>query len=227
MAVKTTKLAPNVLIVDYKNQAIAIQFNKCWSEEAVIRQVEGNISLPTGFSNCTIIGSGQVVPIVNWDKLLSSFNDLKQNIFHCVSQRTLEPIQSNIKNNTTKNDRTKNDNKTILVVDDSTSIRVSLARTLEKAGYQVEEASDGLKGIEKIKSGVLIKAVICDIDMPKLSGFGFLARVKAQPTFKHIPIILLTSHTGDKYRHLAFKFGAKAFLHKPYNEYELLKVLNE
>lgn len=218
-----TDKAPTVLIVDYKNQAIAIQIDKCWSEEAVIRQVEGNIPLPTGFSNCTIIGNGQVVPIVNWDELLSRFNNLNQNIPDSSEQSSSQSLQSD----TIKNDTTQNDSKTILVVEDSTNVRNLLAFTLQKAGYEVEEASDGLKGIEKLQAGSSIKAVICDVDMPKLNGFGFLVRVKAQRAFKHIPIIMLTSHAADKHRQIAFQLGAKAYLCKPYNEYELLKALNE
>ncbi|OKH55055.1 hypothetical protein NIES2101_05675 [Calothrix sp. HK-06] len=128
---------------------------------------------------------------------------------------------------TTQNQTIQNDNKTILIIDDSTNIRHLLARTLQKAGYQVEEASDGLQGLEKLQTALSIKAVICDIDMPNLDGFRFLAKAKAQPNFKHIPIILLTSHTGNRYRNLAFQLGAKAYLCKPYNEYELIKVLNE
>lgn len=218
----TATSAPTVLIVDYKNQAIAIQIDKCWSEEAVIRQVEGNIPLPIGFSNCTIIGNGQVVPIVNWDELLSSFNNLNQNIPDSSEQSSSQSLHDTI-----KNDTTKNDSKTILVVEDSTNVRNLLAFTLQKAGYEVEEASDGLKGIEKLQAGSSIKAVICDVDMPKLNGFGFLVRVKAQRAFKHIPIIMLTSHAGEKHRQIAFQLGAKAYLCKPYNEYELLKALNE
>ncbi len=218
-----TDKAATVLIIDYKNQAIAIQIDKCWSEEAVIRQVEGNIPLPTGFSNCTILGNGRVVPIVNWDELLSSFNNLNQNIPDSSEQPSLQLIQ----NDTIKNHTNQNDSKKILVVEDSTNIRNLLAFTLQKAGYEVEEASDGLKGIEKLQAGSSIKAVICDVDMPKLNGFGFLVRVKAQRAFKHIPIIMLTSHAGDKHRQIAFQLGAKAYLCKPYNEYELLEALNE
>lgn len=194
--------APCVLIIEYQQQNIAIKLDHCWGElEAIIRSFESNIPLPTGFTNCTITSNGQVVPIINWEKLLFS-----------------PPTQ---------NQTIKNDNKTILIIDDSPNIRQLLALTLQKAGYQVEEASDGVQGLEKLQTSLPIKAIICDIDMPNLDGFGFLAKAKAQPNFKHIPIILLTSHTQNRYRNLGFQLGAKAYLCKPYNEYELLKVLNE
>lgn len=200
-----TKKAPSILIIDCKNQTVAIKIDYYGGEqEAIIRSFESNIPLPVGFTNCTITNNGKVVPIINWEKLL-------------FSQSSLQPTENKL----IKNDRT------ILVIDDSINIRQLLALTLQKAGYQVEEASDGLQGLEKLQTGLLIKSVICDIDMPNLDGFGFLAKVKAQPKFKHIPIILLTSHTGDRYRNLAFQLGAKAYLCKPYNEYELLKILNE
>jgi response regulator RpfG family c-di-GMP phosphodiesterase len=62
---------------------------------------------------------------------------------------------------------------------------------------------------EVTETALSIKAVICDIDMPNLDGFGFLAKAKAQPNFKHIPIILLTSHTANRYRNLAFNLALK------------------
>jgi two-component system, chemotaxis family, sensor histidine kinase and response regulator PixL len=211
---KTNTKTPSALILDCKDQTVAIKLDHCYGEqETVIRQVEGNIPLPTGFSNCTITSNGQIVPIINWDNLLSTFS--------------IPVPKHTTKNGAFKQLLNQNESRTILVVDDSTNIRNLLSLTLEKAGYQVEEASDGLQGLEKLKTGLLFKAVICDIDMPNLDGLGFLARVKAQPQFKNIPIILLTSHTANKYRQLAFQLGAKAYLCKPYNEYELLEVLNE
>ena len=111
------------------------------------------------------------------------------------------------------------------MVDDSINVRRFLSLTLEKAGYRVELARDGQDALEKILSGLQIRVVICDIDMPRLDGYGLLARVKSHPDFKNLPIAMLTSRSGDKDRQLAMNLGATAYFSKPYNEQELLQTL--
>jgi chemosensory pili system protein ChpA (sensor histidine kinase/response regulator) len=114
---------------------------------------------------------------------------------------------------------------TILVVDDSINVRRFLALALEKAGYLVLEAKDGQDAVEKLLSGAFVSAVICDIEMPRLDGYGFLARVKSDPKFNDLPIAMLTSRSGEKHRQLAMTLGAAAYFSKPYNERELLTTL--
>jgi chemosensory pili system protein ChpA (sensor histidine kinase/response regulator) len=70
-----------------------------------------------------------------------------------------------------------------------------------------------------------VQAVICDIEMPRLDGYGFLAKVKASPPLEHIPIAMLTSRSGEKHRQLAMSLGASAYFSKPYNEQALLQTL--
>lgn len=114
---------------------------------------------------------------------------------------------------------------TILVVDDSINVRRFLALALEKAGYLVLEAKDGQDAVEKLLSGTQVSAVICDIEMPRLDGYGFLARVKSDHSFQDLPIAMLTSRSGEKHRQLAMTLGAAAYFSKPYNERELLTTL--
>ena len=116
---------------------------------------------------------------------------------------------------------------TILVVDDSINVRRFLALGLEKAGYLVEQAKDGQDAVEKLLGGLQVVAVICDIEMPRLDGYGFLARIKSDPAFSNLPIAMLTSRSGDKHRQLAMTLGAAAYFSKPYNERELLKTLRQ
>jgi chemosensory pili system protein ChpA (sensor histidine kinase/response regulator) len=115
----------------------------------------------------------------------------------------------------------------ILVVDDSINVRRFLALALEKAGYLVEQAKDGQDAVEKLLGGLHCCAVICDIEMPRLDGYGFLARIKSEPAFDDLPIAMLTSRTGDKHRQLAMTLGAAAYFSKPYNEQELLRTMKQ
>ena len=118
-------------------------------------------------------------------------------------------------------------NPTILVVDDSINVRRFLALTLEKAGYQVAQAKDGQDALDKLSAGLTVQAVVCDIEMPRLDGFGFLARFKADSTFEQIPVTMLTSRSGEKHRQLAMSLGATAYFSKPYNEQALLQTLRQ
>jgi two-component system, chemotaxis family, sensor histidine kinase and response regulator PixL len=115
----------------------------------------------------------------------------------------------------------------ILVVDDSINVRRFVALTLEKSGYLVEQAKDGQEAIEKLQSGIVAQAVVCDVEMPRMDGYGFLATVKGLAQFKHIPVLMLTSRSGDKHRKIAMNLGASGYFAKPFKEQELLAKLTE
>ncbi len=220
--------AMSVLIVKNDNQLVAIKIDRCWGEmEVAIRRVEGDISLPSGFNNCTILGDGRVVALVNVGELL---------YWIATNERTPQNNQlpsTRLKTaflNQTEEQAVEHVSKgkgTILIVDDSINVRRFLALTLEKGGYLVEQAKDGQDALEKLQSGLSVQAVICDIEMPRVDGYGFLGRVKSNNDFKNIPVAMLTSRSSDKHRQLAMQLGAKAYFSKPYNEQELLRTLDE
>jgi chemotaxis protein histidine kinase CheA/ActR/RegA family two-component response regulator len=204
---------PAMLILSQGNDLIGVPIERCWGErEVAIRQAEGPIPMPPGFSGCTILGTGQVVPLVSIPGLFTWIANQEQ-----VLETAVQPDTNQV----------QNEQESILVIDDSINVRRFLAMTLEKAGYRVAQAKDGQDAIEQLTSGLVVNAVICDIEMPRLDGFGFLAQVKANPTLKHIPITMLTSRSGDKHRHLALRLGASEYFSKPFKEQELLQVLKQ
>ncbi|MEH2110044.1 hybrid sensor histidine kinase/response regulator [Nostoc sp.] len=218
----------SVLVVKGNNQPVAIQIDRCWGEQEVaIRQVEGNIPLPEGFSNCTILGDGRVVPLVNVNELLYwiATNRRTPRGTQLPSARLKTPFlifdEEKISAASVKQ------KGTILIVDDSINVRRFLALTLEKGGYQVEQAKDGQDALEKLHSGLRVEAVICDIEMPRLDGYGFLGKVNSDVDTKNIPVAMLTSRSSNKHRQLAMQLGARAYFSKPYNEQELLQTLEE
>ena len=221
--------AANVLIVKGNNQPAAVQIDRCWGEQEVaIRQVEGNIPLPDGFNNCTILGDGRVVPLVNSNELLywiaSNQRTPKTSKLPGATLKTAFLIPHDEKPPVAIDHKQKG---MILIVDDSINVRRFLALTLEKGGYQVEQAKDGQDALDKLNSGLQVQAVICDIEMPRIDGYGFLGRVKSNNDMKHIPVAMLTSRSSDKHRQLALQLGARAYFSKPYNEQELLRTLEQ
>ncbi|MBD2499464.1 hybrid sensor histidine kinase/response regulator [Anabaena azotica] len=220
--------AHSVLIVKGNNQPVAILVERCWGEQEVaIRQVEGNIPLPQGFSNCTILGDGRVVALVNINELLYKIatNQHPTKNYQSSSATLKTPF---LFFDSAKLAALPNQHKgTILIIDDSINVRRFLALTLEKGGYLVEQAKDGEEAWEKLENGLKVQAIICDIEMPRLDGYGFLDRINSHYDTKNIPVAMLTSRSSNKHRQLAMQLGARAYFSKPYNEQELLGKLEE
>jgi chemosensory pili system protein ChpA (sensor histidine kinase/response regulator) len=210
--------ATSVVLIKQGEQFFGISIDRCWGEqEATNRRVEGNLSLPPGFGGCTILGNGRVVPLVNASELLRWITSCERSDTQNNDDLRLAGIQ--------RLSLAASSTPTILVVDDSINVRRFLALTLERAGYRVEQAKDGQDALERLEDGLTVQAVVCDIEMPRLDGFGFLAKVKANSQVAHVPIVMLTSRSGDKHRKLAGSLGATAYFSKPYNEQELLQTL--
>lgn len=218
---------PLVLMIAQNNDLVGIQVDRYWEEQEVtIRSVEGAISLPPGFTGCSILGNGRVVPLVDAIALLNWIENDRQASATSVSRFNInhQDRQDNLEKSTASTAATK---KTIMVVDDSINVRRFLALTLEKANYHVEQAKDGQDAIDKLQAGINPQAVICDIEMPRLDGFGFLSRVKTLPQHKNLPVIMLTSRSGDKHRRLAMNLGATEYFSKPFKENVLLSTLQK
>ncbi len=220
--------APAILIVSQGKQLLGIEVDCCLEEQEVsVRPVEGPMVMPLGLSGCTILGDGRVVPLVDAPGLL-----------HWVASREQVPSSENLAHNLLAPARMELSDKSLpstpqfhkgvaLVVDDSINVRRFLALTLEKAGYQVEQAKDGQDALEKLLEGSRAQIVICDIEMPRLNGYGLLTRLKEHPDFKQLPVVMLTSRSGDKHRRFAMTLGAEAYFSKPYNEQELLLTIKK
>ncbi|MGB3614770.1 MAG: hybrid sensor histidine kinase/response regulator, partial [Elainellaceae cyanobacterium] len=233
-----------VLMVTHNDQVVGLQVGRCWGEQEVaIRYVEGSLPMPPGFSSCTILGDGRVVPMVNVSELLrwiiSDERDRNASAQVEQSSPTEQPTAVNLlpgyESPTAPSHQSgpllptpsTSHKPAVLIVDDSINVRRFLALTLEKAGYRVEQAKDGQDAVDKLTGGLAVQAVLCDIEMPRLDGYGVLARVKSNPSLAQIPIAMLTSRSGDKHRKLAMSLGAAAYFSKPYNEQVLLQSLRQ
>jgi chemosensory pili system protein ChpA (sensor histidine kinase/response regulator) len=116
----------------------------------------------------------------------------------------------------------------VLLVDDSASVRQTLARLLTEAG-DIEicaAVGDPYQAVERIAHEVP-DVIILDIEMPRMDGFEFTKTIKGDPKFVNIPIIMITSRTAEKHRSRAAELGVDMYLGKPYQEDELLRHLRE
>jgi chemosensory pili system protein ChpA (sensor histidine kinase/response regulator) len=113
---------------------------------------------------------------------------------------------------------------TIMVVDDSLTVRKITGRLLEREGYKVVTAKDGVDALERMGEG-LPKVMLVDIEMPRMDGFDLARNVRAEARTRGIPIIFISSRTAEKHRSQAQQIGVDAFLGKPYAEAELLQLV--
>jgi len=113
----------------------------------------------------------------------------------------------------------------ILVVDDSISVRQTLALLLQRAGYQVLQAQNGAEALQQMRQNRAIELVICDIEMPSMNGFEFLNHRRQEPDLAKVPVVMLTSRRGEKHRLISLEMGAVGYFTKPYREDELLGAI--
>jgi two-component system, chemotaxis family, sensor histidine kinase and response regulator PixL len=205
---------PMLLTAMNGEELVGLRIDRFWGEQEVtVRHPTGDLPMPQGFAGCCILGDGRLVPLVNINAASNWFDRHRDESLTWLDVRLPEIEASG------------NLQKTVLTIDDSINVRRFIALTLEKAGYRVEEAKDGQDALDRLHNGLEVDAVICDVEMPRLDGFGFLAAAKAQPTYQDLPIVMLTSRGGDKHRRIAFSLGAKGYLTKPSKEKELLATL--
>ena len=202
------------LIVGDKKSSAALKISRFWNEqESTIRTIESPVELPPGVVSSVVFGDGKVIPLIDPTTL--------------VARRTEYLDNSERNNNNIIETNEVQTTKTILVVDDSINVRRYLSFNLEKAGYRVEQAKDGREAVDKLTGGLSVDAVICDLEMPRLDGYGVLEEIKERPEFANLPISMLTSRSNEKHRKLAMNLGASAYFSKPYNEQELLDTIHK
>ena len=116
--------------------------------------------------------------------------------------------------------------KTVMVVDDSGSVRQVVGILLRAAGYEVIEAADGEDALRKL-DGRKVHLIISDVNMPRLDGIALVQQVKAMPAYRFTPIIMLTTETDTAKKQAGQAAGAKAWVVKPFQPPQLLAAVSK
>ena len=116
--------------------------------------------------------------------------------------------------------------KTVLIVDDSASIRQVVGITLKGAGYTVIEACDGKDALSKL-TGQKVHLMISDVNMPNMDGITFVKAVKQMPAYKFTPVIMLTTEAGEAKKQEGQAAGAKAWVVKPFQPAQMLNAVSK
>ena len=179
-------------------------------QEIVIKQLKGPVDKPQGLAGVTVLGNGQVMSIADVGELIGMVTGQLPAAKEMKPYRPAKVVK-------------KQSQPTVLIVDDSITVRELLSMTFIKAGYRVEQARDGQEATEKLKAGLACDMVFCDVEMPRMDGFEFLSQVQKDSRLKHLPVAMLTSRSADKHRQTAYQLGAKGYFTKPYLEEDLLR----
>ena len=185
------------------------------SREIVVKSVGPQISSVPGLLGATIMGDGSVLIIL----------DLAPLVRHGIIRRDqrlaegLSAIQAPVIEEVQVR-------PLVMVVDDSITMRKVTSRVLERHEYEVSTAKDGVDALEKLHERVP-DLMLLDIEMPRMDGYELATHMKADPRLRDVPIIMITSRSGDKHRQRAFDIGVDRYLGKPYQEAELLVQISE
>ncbi len=195
-----------VLLVRSGDSRLAIQIEATLgNREVVVKPLASQLSRLPAVSGATILGDGSVVLILDIQGLIR-LDSVKQLSNEVISEK--EP--------------SKNINPTVLVVDDSITIRKVTTRFLERNNYKVVTAKDGVDAVQALQD-FTPDMILLDIEMPRMDGYELATHVRNNERLKDIPIIMITSRTGEKHRRRALDIGVQEYLGKPYNESELLR----
>jgi chemotaxis protein histidine kinase CheA/CheY-like chemotaxis protein len=203
----------SVVVLRSGGDNLALQVDQVLGEqEIVIKQLEGPVPKPIGVAGATVLGDGRIMPIADVLELI----DLSEGRIRRDAGNSLWEIDEQPEVFVEKME------PTVLIVDDSITVRELLSMTFNKVGYRVEQARDGQEAWEKLRSGLPCDLVFCDIEMPRMDGLELLSRIQKDSGLNHLPIAMLTSRGADRHRQMAVQLGAKGYFTKPYLEEALL-----
>jgi len=184
-------------------------------EEIVVKSIGDYLKNVKLFSGATISGEGNVRLIINIASLFGDESAILAKATVLATSAESVPMPELTKRK-----------PRVLVVDDSISIRKYVQRFLDRTGYEVEVAPDGMEALN-IMSRLKFDAVITDLEMPVMHGYDLMVEMKKSPELTNIPVIVLTSRAGDKHRQKAIEMGAQDYLVKPFEEQEMLGALKK
>jgi len=203
----------SVVLVNYLNEDLAVHVDKLQTtNEILIKKIGTHLSKVNGLLGVTLLGDGKQGIVVNPVMLEKHFESYIKNkkvdlINHTETQQNIDTIS-------------------VMVVDDSITVRRITSKILEKNNFHVILAKDGEDVLEQLQISTP-NIILSDIEMPNMDGFELLKNLKNSEKYKNIPVIMITSRTADKHKNYAFELGVNGFLGKPFNEEELLEKINE
>nr|WP_298893089.1 Hpt domain-containing protein [uncultured Acinetobacter sp.] len=202
-----------VIIFNSSGRSVALQVDQLVGSRAqvVIKSIGQQLSSVGYVGGATILANGKVSLILDGQT---------------IARRVLTTARAHQVEKATSSSTQRTARKTVMVVDDSVTVRKVTTRLLERHGYEVITANDGVDAIEKLAQGIP-DLMLLDIEMPRMDGFEVATYVRHDSNFKALPIIMITSRTGEKHREHAFSLGVNEYMGKPFQEADLVSNIQK
>lgn len=205
------------LLFEVNGKSIAVGAESILSQlEVIMHPLNPQIAHIPGLTGSAVTPGGETIFTV--DIAAFSQSMVKASHKHAVEKSIIETASTQ--------ERTTDDLATVLVVDDSITMRRVSQRMLERAGYQVTTAKDGLDAIETLET-LQPDLIMLDIEMPRMDGFEVLTYLRSTERFMKTPVMMVTSRSGEKHRNRAFEIGANEYCGKPYQEEQILQTIKK
>jgi chemosensory pili system protein ChpA (sensor histidine kinase/response regulator) len=174
--------------------------------EIIVKSLGSHLTHVLGISGVTLTGSGELIPIVNLRELVAT-RIVEKSVEGepLATARLHEPLK-------------------VLIVDDSISVRHSVARLVESRTWKQQQAVDGVDALAKLET-FIPDVIVLDIEMPRMNGYEFKSTLNNNPQFKEIPVIMLTSRASEKHQQKAKELGVQHYMTKPYQEDAFIRLL--
>jgi len=194
------------------DQRIAFTVDEILNEQEVLVKTLGKqLARVRNIAGATVLGSGEVVPILNVSDLMKFAVGVS-----ATGSKAPAPVPVEVRDT---------EKKSVLVAEDSITSRTLLKNIIETAGYQVETAVDGIDAFTKLRSGKF-DLVVSDVDMPRMNGFGFTAKIRGDKKLAELPVILVTALESREDREHGIDVGANAYLVKSsFDQSNLLETI--
>ncbi len=186
------------------------------SREIVVKALGPQFSSVVGVSGGTILGDGSVVIILDLPNMMRHVHSLEYKEHIAIEHEEEAHLQHLLEDSVTS----------VLVVDDSVTVRKVTTRLLERHGMEVRTAKDGVDAME-ILQDYRPDVMLLDIEMPRMDGFEVATQMRHDSRLKEVPIIMITSRTGDKHKERAMSIGVTDYMGKPFQEEKLLGSINK
>ncbi len=199
-----------IMTIDDREVAVAVD-DTLGAREIVVKNLGNHLRHVHGVTGATLMGDGSVVLILNVPELVRGATRAK------ADTGPLPPVKQPAARRAL----------TVMVIDDSPSVRRVVTSLLGNAGWRTVQAKDGLDAFEILPQlPALPDVILLDIEMPRMDGYEFLSTLRKQEAYSHLPVAILTSRAGQKHREKAFELGADEYIVKPYRDDALIELLS-
>ncbi|MBW4682097.1 MAG: response regulator [Microcoleus vaginatus WJT46-NPBG5] len=214
------------IVLDVCGEPVVVAVDALLGErELVLKPFDSTVPVPIYIAGCTVLGTGEVVPVLSPNQLNELINHAKQARLsdNLTGSQNFQKFKIKAQDNLLY---AQTITPSVLIVDDSITVCRALDELLSKAGYQVVQCRDGKEALEQLHQlGECFDLVISDIEMPRLDGLALLAEIRAHPNTRHLPVAILTSRESDSLRQQAMSLGATAYFTKPWEPAQLLDAI--